>query len=421
MIGSDEPLEPVARLADIGGGFVARDSVLVARQPIFSRAGKVQGFELLYRAAPGTTGEFDPEYATATVIANSLIGIGLDRLVGGRPAFINVTRRLLLELDPLPLPPERVVLELLEDQPVDALLLNRLRELVDRGFRIALDDFVLSDDTSALLEFASIVKLDVQALDRRALAEHVLALTGRDLMLLAEKVETPQEYADCLQMRFDAFQGFYFAKPTLHTAPSTPNYRLGLLTSLMRLGYEPSFEELEQLITQDPSLSNRFLRLANSALYTASSEIRCLHSALMRLGTTTIHRWLLVLTLAALADDPGYLLNLALQRARTCELLAEQLPDASPSRGFTVGLLSVLDALAGQPMAEIVRELPLNPEIEDALLYAQGAEGALLQIVRAYEQGTFNARWLPEIDPLVLSRTYQHAAHWADMRAALLA
>ncbi len=398
----------------------AWDSVVVARQPILDRQGEVSGFELLYRTTSGAAQTATPEQATATVMLVGLADIGLDRLVGSHPAYINVTRQLLLDLDPLPLPAHRVVLELLEDQLVDDALIAALRELVARGFRIALDDFVLTPENEPLLEFAKVVKLDIRALEERQLRDHVRHLSGRGLILLAEKVETREEYVECMRLGFDAFQGYYFARPELLTGTGTPTQRFDVLNALLQIEAPLTFEDLEDLITQDAGLSHRFLQLASSAYYAALRPVGSIREGLARIGMVAVRQWVLVMALARLTDRPGPLLTLGLQRARTCELLARELLAVSADRSFTVGLLSILDALVGRSMEALLAELPLDERIKNALLLEQGKEGVLLKAVLDYEHGDLDAGRAANIDPLVLSSAHRRALRWADMTAVLL-
>lgn len=395
------------------------DALLLARQPILDREGAVIGFELLYRRADPASG-FDPQHATASVLLAGLAEIGLDHLVGGRDAFVNVTRDLLLSLDPLPVPPRRVVLELVEDQLIDDQLLDALRGLRGRGFRIALDDFVLTPETAPLLEHANIVKLDIQALDRVALVHHVHALREYDVTLLAEKVETEAEHMACVAMGFDAFQGYYFAKPAVLRTVATPTHNLSAVSDLVRVGSPLTFEELADLITKDPGLSHRFLRLVNSALYPSRSAVGSIHEGLARLGTIAVRRWAVVMVLSQIVDRPGFLLTLGLQRARTCELLAGQLPSARPNRCFTVGLLSVLDSLVNRPMEGLLSQLPLDERINQALLCGEGSEGQILSAVIAHEHGDFDACKQHGVDAVDISVAHRRAVKWADLTSALL-
>jgi EAL and modified HD-GYP domain-containing signal transduction protein len=348
---------------------------------------------------------------------SGLADIGLERLVGDRLAFFNVTRQVVLDLRESGYAARRVVLELLEDQYVDGALLDSLQELRRAGFRIALDDFTLDDATERLLDVADIVKLDVRALAPASLAEHVRRLRRRDLILLAEKVEDRDEYRACQELGFEAFQGYYFATPELVRNRRAPTQMLGALATLVRAG-PLEFEELEQLISRDAGLSQRFLRLANSAFYAARSPVGSIRRALVRLGTDTVRQWALLLLLSGLRDRPDHLLTLALQRARLCELIAHEDPAAEPDRAFSTGLLSILDALLNRPMDELLAELPLDDRLTNALLEREGPEGQLLAAVIAYERGNFDACAEHGVSLVSLASAYHQALNWADDTAA---
>src|SRR4051812_2622553 len=181
-------------------------SVVVARQPIFDAGWDVIAYELLYRSLDEDARPVNPEAMTAGVLASAFSDLGLDLLVGDRPAHINVTRDFLLEMRPLPLEPTRTVIELVEDQVVDKALVTVVEEAVDAGFTLALDDYTHAPHLKPLLDLASIVKLDVQALTPRQLEAEVRKLAARDLTLVAEKVETAEEYELCRELEaFDAY------------------------------------------------------------------------------------------------------------------------------------------------------------------------------------------------------------------------
>jgi EAL and modified HD-GYP domain-containing signal transduction protein len=401
------------------GGDVAA-LVVVARQPIFDRDEAIVGFEVLYRPMSAPPVLVNPAAATSRVIVHAVADIGLDHLTGDRPAHINVTREFLLEVRPLPLSPERVVLELVQDQIVDAALIEVLGELVEAGFAIALDDFQLGSRADRLLELASIVKLDIRALDGPALINHVARLRERVPTLIAEKVETREEYAVCRALGFDAFQGYFFAQPVLVAGRSAPTRRLHALAALAGPAPRASFEQLERLIVQDAGLSHKLVRLANSAFVGARHEVASVHRALTLLGTVAVRRWAMVLVLSGLTDRPHHLLGLALQRARLCELLAARTPDAEPDRAFTAGLFSILDGLLGTPMRELVDELPFDERMTRALLHQQGPEGRLLGGVLAHERGDFTACHEQGLDLPVIADAYRHALDWTRQATAEL-
>jgi c-di-GMP phosphodiesterase len=389
-------------------------SVAVARQPIFDRAENITGFEVLYRPMPGSDERQGPEGATSSVIVQSIADIGLERLVGNQRAHINVTREFLLGVRPLPLPPERVVLELVGSQRVDGELLEALQDAVDAGFELALDDFQLDHEHRPLLELATAVKLDIRELDGPTLIRHVNSLRGRGLRLIAEKVETRQDYQGCRALGFDEFQGYFFAEPALVSANTAPTHRLGALGTLVQPSRKASFEELEQVIAQDAGLSHKLVRLANSAFVGARHEVASVRQALMLLGTVAVRRWAMLLMLAGMTDSPQHLLNVGLLRARLCELLATQHPVAVPERAFTVGLFSVVDALLDVPMPTLLDELPFDTRLTHALLDHTGPEGRLLAAVMDYERGDFTDCDRSGVTLLALAHSYRQAVDWAD-------
>jgi EAL and modified HD-GYP domain-containing signal transduction protein len=363
--------------------------LLVARQPILDGTLEVAGYELLFRA-PGAHGAHvdDAERATSQVIVDAIGDIGLDRLAGARPAYVNVSRELLLAVRPLPLPCDRVVLELLEGQTVDAELVAVAGEVAAAGYVLALDDFVYQPALEPLLDVARIVKLDVLALGREGTLRQLDRLRGRGLRLVAEKVETEGEFAFCRDAGFDLFQGYFYQRPELVRGRGASAARLGsvhTLAALQRAG--GSFERLDEVIRHDAGLSYKLIRFANSAFIGARSPAGSVREALVRLGSRTVQQWATLLAMAGIPDRPAELLTTALLRARTCQTLAADTKDGCPDRGFVVGLFSILDALLGVPMDEVLELLALDRDVADALESRSGAEGAALAAVVAYEHG----------------------------------
>jgi c-di-GMP phosphodiesterase len=393
-------------------------TVAVARQPIFDRAESIAGFEILYRSL---TGPFtDAEGATSTVIVQSLADIGLERLVGDSRAYINVTRDFLLKVRPLPMPADRVVLELVGSHSADPELLGALRDARDAGFRIALDGFRYAPGLEPLLALASVVKLDIRALSGNALLKQVTELRGRGLTLIALKVESREEYEACRAMGFDGFQGYFFAEPAVVSSPTAPTHRLAALSELIAPDRKASFEEIERVISQDAGLSHKLVRLARSASIGMRTPVASVRQALILLGTVAVRRWAMLLALSGLTDRPDHLLTIGLVRARLCELLADAHPLAAADRAFTVGLFSVVDALLGKPMQALLDELPFDSRIRTALLDHGGPEGRLLAAVLAYERGDFNDVARFGVGLPALAGAYRQAIDWADGAAVQL-
>jgi c-di-GMP phosphodiesterase len=392
------------------------DGVIVARQPIFDAGWDVVAYELLYRPISDEAAPVGPEAMTAGVLAGAFGELGLDLLVGDRRAHINVTRDFLLDMRPLPLEPRRTVIELVEDQKVDKALIEVLEEAVDAGFTLALDDFKHAPKMDPLLDLASIVKLDVRALNAKQLEAEVRKLEPRNLTLVAEKVESAEEYELCRELEFDAYQGYFFALPELSRSPGTPTKELGTLVALAATDENTSLDELESIVRRDAGLSHKLLRYANSAYVSPLRRIESLRHAVTMIGAVPIRRWSLLLALSGLRDAPSHLLEVAILRARMSELLAPGMR-AAPDRAFTAGLFSLLDALTGREMEELVAELSFDDRLAGALVGHEGPEGAVLDATLAYERGAFDDA-AEHARPEVLADAYTQALRWSDQVAA---
>ncbi len=393
-------------MADALETFAPTD-VVMARQPIFDADLRLAAFELLYRAVDEDGRSAAGDRATATVLVGALTDVGLGRLVGSQRAYINVDREFLLAFRPLPLPADRVVLELVEDQVVDEELLGVLGELVEAGFTLALDNFDYRPELEPLLHLASVAKLDVQALDREGQADHVRRLRDRGLTVIAEKVETREELEHCRSLGVDGFQGFFFERPAIVSGRPTPTFRLRALAELLATPDE-DLDTLEHLIAHDAGLSHKLLRLTNSAHVAPRSQIRSIRHALALLGGRTVRRWATLLMLADTRGQSHELLVTALVRAALCERRADRDPGAEADRAFTVGLFSVADALLDTTMTELLAELPFDERTTEALLDHVGPEGRILRTVLAYERGRFD-----DSDVSGLSDMYYDAVGWA--------
>jgi c-di-GMP phosphodiesterase len=388
------------------------EGVIVARQPIFDAGWDVVAYELLYRPLSDDAAPVGPEAMTAGVLAGAFGELGLDLLVGDRRAHINVTRDFMLGMRPLPLEPHRTVLELVEDQKVDRALVEVLEEAVDAGFTLALDDFKHAPKMDPLLDLASIVKLDVRALSPKQLEAEVRKLAPRNLTLVAEKVETAEEYELCRELGFDHYQGYFFALPELSRTAGTPTRELGTLVALAATDEDTTLEELENIVRRDAGLSHKLLRYANSAYVSPLRQIESLRHAVTMIGATSIRRWSLLMALSGLRDAPNHLLEMAILRARMSELLAPGMR-AAPDRAFTAGLFSLLDALTGREMDELVAELSFDDRLASALVRREGPEGAVLDATLAYERGAFDDA-AEHARPEVLADAYTQALRWAD-------
>lgn len=393
---------------------------LLARQPIFDRKMQVVAYELLYRASDINQASFeDGDRASSQVILHTYSNLSIAAVVGRHQAYINFTRNLLRS--PPPFERNQLVIEVLENQQIDAQMLDSLKTLKQQGYTIALDDFVLSPDTCRLLPYADIVKLDVLALDQRQLYEHISYLKPLKKILLAEKVETYESLEFCKSVGFELFQGYFLARPKIIKGRQVSESKQAVL-QLLSILHDPdvSIAQVDRLISQDPTLSYKLLKLVNSAAFALPRSINSLRQAITLLGLNIIRNWVNLLAMANLGDKPLELSIAAMTRARMCEVIAQQSnQEARSDSYFTVGLLSTLDAFMDMPMELLLANISLSPELTAALLKHSGDEGAVLQIVEHYERGQWDQidwAYLAErrITPGQLSHIYLDALGWVS-------
>jgi len=389
--------------------------VLFARQAIVDRRGRLAGYELLYRGPRGADGEIpDAEHATCSVLVGAFAEVGFRAAVGGSTAFLNVTERFLREVDPLPLAPESTVLELLEDAQPTPELLDRLRALRAQGFRVALDDFAPGPMSTPLLEVADLVKVDLRAHSRAEAEQLMGSLVARGVTVVAEKVEDQAEFEWSSAAGAKLFQGYFFCKPVELAGAELRAASIERLRAVAGLTHpDAGLEEIELAIRTDPHLSLRLLQQLNSAAVSLPHRISSIRQGVMLLGPRTARQWALVLLLSGIGEHRGPLLATALARARTLETLAHVKGATDPDAWFSVGLLSVSDALAGAPLPDVVSQLPLAEDVIDALVHHAGPKGAALQATIACERAE-----LPETDRRLVLMAYGDAIAWADAHAA---
>lgn len=390
--------------------------VFVARQPIFDRSLKVYAYELLFRHADAQRANvIDGDQATSQVVLNTFTVIGLDELVGKHFAFINMTRSFLLQERRLPFPVDRVVLEVLENLEPDRELLLALRELSEAGYLISLDDFVFSEALLPLVELADIIKVEISRLTPAQIEEHVKRLRPYQVKLLAEKVETREQYEFCHRLGFDYFQGYFLERPNVVRGTSIPASRLPTLNLLAAL-HRPdvTLVDLERLISQDVALSYKLLRYLNSPFFSMSRRIESIRQAVTFLGVNELRRWASVLALSTVSDKPAELMVTLMVRAKMCESLARRLRLRAADNYFTVGLFSGLDSVLDAPLETIVATLPLGAETSAALLRHEGEAGRVLECVLAYEHGDWDRIVAMRIDADTVIEAYLEALHWAN-------
>jgi EAL and modified HD-GYP domain-containing signal transduction protein len=394
------------------------DSILIARQPIFDRNLNVYAYELLFRGSmlneSGVT-EFNGDAATTQVITNAFVEFGIERVIGNKRAFINLTRTYITGEIPLPFDPGHVVLEVLEDIVVDNEVIEGVNTLAKQGFTVALDDFIYSEELQPLIQSASIIKIDILAITEQELIDHVELLKDQDVKLLAEKVETEAQFNLCKDLGFDYYQGYFFCRPTLIDGKALPDNKIAVLRILNRL-QDPdiTIDEMEQLIKEDVTLTFKLLRLLNSAAIALPKQVDTIRRGLLFLGLKSIRSWATLISFSDLEPRTSELMTAAIIRAKMSSELAPAF-GCDKEVAFMAGLFSLLDAILEQPMEEILNSLPLDDDMKDALLLKSDKQlGKLLLFVINYEQDSFESI-PPNISISELNSAYLTATEWVSL------
>lgn len=383
----------------------------LARQPILNREQSLVAYELLFRsAAVGTADVSDDLAATAAVIAHAS-ELGMENVIGNSLGFVNADATVLMSDFISFLPPEKVVLEILETVKVTPQLIQRVMELADAGFAFALDDVVAdSDDVQKLLPMVKIIKIDVLNMDQSTLVRLAHQFKQAGKTLLAEKVETLEKFQQCLDLGFDYFQGYYFARPRILSGKKLSPSQLTIVRLMALIMTDADTPEIELCIKQDVSLGLTLLRLVNTPAFGLAQRIDSLNQALVLLGRRQLQRWLQILLYA----DPGRrrdflspLLILATTRGKLLELIAEKIHPGQrhvADIAFTVGIMSLMDALFGAPMEKILGQISVAEAVSDALLERKGLYGDMLTLAEYLEHvEESGALLLPVVDKLQLS------------------
>jgi EAL and modified HD-GYP domain-containing signal transduction protein len=378
----------------------------LARQPLLDRNQALFGYELLFRNTPANSAEIDSGLsATAGVLAHAA-QLGLPRAVGDATAFLNVDTDALMSDIFAFLPRERTVLELVGSVEATEPVLWRLAELSGHGFKFAAEASVHGSRLGRLLPLLDYVKINLRAMPVVTMLSLVPRLRGTGKRLIAEKVESQAEYRTCLDLGFDYFQGFYFARPSVISGRKLSPSQLAVLDLMQLVVSDADNIEIERAIKRDVTLSINLLRIVNTPAAGLRQRIDSLGQALVIVGRRQLQRWLQIM-LYAERGNHGHtqtpLLMLASTRARLMELLAGRLRPGQrhvADMAFTVGIMSLMDTLFCVPMADLVEQIPVSDEVANALLKRSGFFGELLRLAESFEKMEEGEDVLPALSQL---------------------
>ena len=398
------------------------EEAFIGRQAILDQQKKVYAYEILFRS--GLKNAFDPNLdgnvATQSVMVNAMLDFGMNKLVSDKRAFINFTEQNLLNRAPKLLPSENVVVEILETVQPTPEILQVVQELREAGYKIALDDFVLMPGYEPLIDMADIIKVDFRITTDPEERKKLREILPKHVRLLAEKIETEEEFQQALDFGYVLFQGYFFCKPAvLHQKRLTSNAlsKMRLLREINRQNVD--FSAITGVISSDTNLVHKLLTYINSAGVGLNNHVSNLKQATVLLGASGVRRWVTLVSLQTFSEDkPPELFTLSLLRAKFCELLAGELkrPGLTPDTGFLLGMFSLIDVLLSLPMDDVLKEVSLSDELSDALRGKDNDLRRLLDLVVAYEKGdwetvsTYCAR--ESLRPEHLQPTYDKVLEW---------
>ena len=393
----------------------------MARQPIFNKRKKIYGYELLFR--DGMVNAFpdvDGGAATSRVLSTSFLSNGIERITGRKKAFINFTEKMITEKIPAMFPKKTIMVEILEDIEPKAAVVTACREMAKQGYNLVLDDFIYKPEMKPLLALVRIVKFDFRASSIKEIEAAIKELAAYRIKLLAEKIETHEEFQQALDMGFEYFQGYFFSKPEILKSKDISPSKITLLSIMSEANREDfRITELEKFVLRDLSINYKLMRYINSAYFGMFKKVNSVKQTIVLLGMKEVRRFISLIAMAQLVSGkPDELIRASLIRARLCENLGKAAIGKNGSELFTLGLFSFIDAILNDEMGNIMENLPLSENIKKALTGGEGELADYLTLVSCYETGDWekvatlaaktglNEEKMPEL--------YMDAVAWAD-------
>lgn len=392
----------------------------VARQAILDAESQVYAYELLFRDGKSNCfPDISPDEATSKLITGSHLSLGVEEITDGKLAFINFHTDSLLYRFPTSLNPQNVVIEVVETVKIDNNLINACKHISNLGYKVALDDHDFDPKWDVLIPYVSVVKVDISECSFEKIAQHIGKFKDAGLKLVAERVETKEQFERCKELGFNLFQGYYFAKPETLKQRKIPSSKM-ILLELMQASakLEFNYTEVAKIIEKDVALSYMLLRFINNPIMNKRNKISSLNHAVTYMGEVEIKKFIALVALANLADDkPPELVHLSLVRAKFCELvcIAKKELD-NPPKGFLVGLFSLLDALLDQEMSQLMDKMPLSDDLKSALCGMNNNLKDYLSLARAFEYGDWNGvkrhSAKVKLDQKMLHSFYNESIKW---------
>lgn len=369
--------------------------VFIARQPIFDNSKNLIAYELLYRDSEGATafGNVDGSYATSALVSDAITVFGLDNLTNGRPAFINFTKKLIMNDFAYLCNPDEIVVEIVEDVLVDDVFVTKIKELKEAGYKIAIDDYVGDESFDALIEYADIVKVDILDMPFKRREEIAAQIASKGKILLAEKVETSEDYEHAMLNSYTLFQGYYLQKPKTMSKKSIHVHHGSYLELIRELSKaDPDFNVLTNGVRKNVGLTYKLLQHINTLRYFKYFRVKSIRMALVTLGLDEVRRWILLM----MAKDMGQksneeLVKMAYIRGIFSEKISLKTRFKHRSNEiFIMGMFSLMDAVAETDLKAVLRDMPLERDVLEALLDRDSHIGFILDLAKSFERGDWD-------------------------------
>lgn len=394
--------------------------VFVARQPIFDRERKIYAYELLFRSGESNGfPDIDGETATTSLLSSSFFTVGIEKIGAGKLVFINFTEELLLNDTPHLFPPDKMMVEILEDVSPGPEIVAACQSLKDKGYSLALDDFVYSKQFEELLHLSDIIKIDFRLTPVETLGDMVETLKKYNCKLLAEKVETYDEFHQAVELGFEYFQGYFFSKPEVLKNKDLSSSQVGMLRLISKINTEEfDVESLAALVAQDVSITYKLLKYINSSHFSRLQPLSSIRQAITFLGENGFKMFVSLIATSKLSENkPEELIRTSIIRARFLEQIGVELKKDS-SELFLLGLFMSIDAMLDQSIENVIGKMPLSGKLKKALVSRTGDLYVFVRLIESYEAGKWVAFRFAQkklgLTDKMITEYYIDALAWAD-------
>lgn len=369
--------------------------VFIARQPVFYKDKKTFGYELLFRDGfKNSFPDTDGNIATTKVLSSSFFSFGFNEITSNKNALVNFTKEHIINKTPLAFPEQNLIVEVLENILPEKEIIDSLTDLKNKGYKIALDDFVFSSEYEPLIMLSDIIKFDLIATPLKQIEPLVKRLKKKysKITFLAEKVETYEEFEKAKELGFSLFQGYFFAKPEIISNREIPSQKLSLARLVKEISVgDPDSKKILDIIKKDVSISYKLLKFINSSYFNRPCKIDTIKDAMTFLGIDELKKYISLIATAGLTDNkPNELLRNSVFRARMCELIGSRASGFRHDELFTIGLFSLIEAMLDKKMDDIMKEISFSTKITNALTGQNKTINNVLSLISYIEAGDWD-------------------------------